>query len=130
MSARPRARRRSQLSAAEWNERFPIGTPVKAYPGTFDDPPLRTRTRSEAWELGHGDVVVKVEGHAGGICLSHVKPIPRRYRERGTEGELTWAEASGVGADPVLLSGPGPCRGMRAVPRAELERDFEEVDPS
>jgi hypothetical protein len=112
------------MTAVEWNERFPVGTPVKAYPRTRQDEPLMTRTRSEAWELGHGEAVVSVEGYRGGIILAHVKPLPRRYRER--EGS-TWTEVSPVGADPVSLSGPGPCRGMREVPREVLERDFEEV---
>lgn len=33
---------------------------------------LRTRTRSEAWELGHGQAVVMVEGKAGGWMLERV----------------------------------------------------------
>lgn len=57
-----------------------IGTPVLAYPGVRPDDlfakVLRSRvldtvTRSEVWTVG-GTPVVKVEGHAGGIALTHI----------------------------------------------------------
>ncbi|MFF2009137.1 hypothetical protein ACFVWY_08700 [Streptomyces sp. NPDC058195] len=63
------------MTADEWNERYPVGTPVIAYPGTRDDEPLDTVTRSRAWTLGHGAAVVSVEGESGGIHLTHVDPI-------------------------------------------------------
>lgn len=49
---------------------------VVAYPSTRDDAPLITRTRSEAWTLGHGAAVVLVDGYSGGIALAHVDPQP------------------------------------------------------
>lgn len=68
---RKRLKNPSSFSAAEWNERYPIGTPVRFYsvlPGTeFEE----SKTRSEAWELGHGEPVVKIEGRTGCVCLSH-----------------------------------------------------------
>lgn len=64
------------MTADEWNAAFPVGTQVVAYPLTRDDAPLYTYTRSAAWTLGHGAAVVKVEGYAGGILLSHVDPAP------------------------------------------------------
>ncbi|MCX5112173.1 hypothetical protein OOK13_40440 [Streptomyces sp. NBC_00378] len=63
------------MTADEWNERYPVGTPVLAYPGTRDDEPLDTVTRTPAWTLGHGAAVVSVEGEAGGIHLTHVDPM-------------------------------------------------------
>lgn len=60
------------VNAQEWNERVPVGTPVTAFPLTRDDASLETRTRSVAWELGHGEPVVLVDGHVGGIYLTHV----------------------------------------------------------
>lgn len=73
---------RTQLSAAEWNKRYPVGTAVIAYPGVrpeyaaevglTDNPVLETRTRSVAWNLGHGEPVVMVDGYAGGISLDHI----------------------------------------------------------
>ena len=70
------------MNAETFNARYPVGTPVIAYPLTRpeDGQPefferLITRTRSEAWTLGHGDPVVKVDGYTGGICLTHVVPF-------------------------------------------------------
>ena len=81
MSARARLeadKRKGQKQADEFNARYPVGTPVMAYPLTrpgenqhfFKE--LDTVTRTPAWILGHGEPVVSVEGYAGGICLSHV----------------------------------------------------------
>ncbi|MFF6847051.1 hypothetical protein [Streptomyces antimycoticus] len=64
------------MNAEQWNAKHDIGTAVIAYPVTRDDAPLITRTRTEAWTLGHGAPVVAVDGYAGGICLSHVDPAP------------------------------------------------------
>ncbi|SDN19012.1 hypothetical protein [Streptomyces wuyuanensis] len=73
-----------QRQADEFNRRFPIGTPVIAYPLTRpeDNNPgffkqLETVTRTPAWILGHGEPVVSVEGYSGGICLTHVDVAPR-----------------------------------------------------
>jgi hypothetical protein len=63
------------MNAETWNEQHKIGIRVAAYPATRDDKPLLTRTRSEAWALGHGEPVVKVVGYPGGITLSHVDVI-------------------------------------------------------
>jgi len=66
------------LTAAQWNQRYPIGTAVIAYPGVRPEfglteyPRLVTHTRSRAWNLGHGTPVVAVEGYAGGISLEHI----------------------------------------------------------
>jgi len=72
-------RRSEEMTAEQWNSLVPVGTPVVAYPGVRpDDFPgvdltrLDTVTRSRAWELGHGQPVVSVEGYAGGIALTHV----------------------------------------------------------
>nr|BFD90688.1 hypothetical protein KitaXyl93_20480 [Kitasatospora sp. Xyl93] len=72
----------SDLTAAAWNDRYPPGTPVTAYPGVrpeyaaeiglTDYTRLETRTRSAAWNLGHGTPVVAVDGYAGGISLEHI----------------------------------------------------------
>lgn len=96
-----------QRKADEWNARYPVGTPVMAYPGvrpedevavnyrqriekgcTFlgeTDPTesLRTVTCTPAWTLGHGEPVVSVEGYAGGIVLEHVDPIAKAGESRG-----------------------------------------------
>lgn len=66
----------STLNAQQWNSRYDVGTFVVAYPATRSDAPLITRTRSEAWTLGHGAAVVSVDGYSGGIHLTHVDPAP------------------------------------------------------
>lgn len=61
----------STISAAAWNARFPVGTPV-VYSPTLDCPDKEkwgSLTRSEAWELGHGEPVVMIEGKSGGKAL-------------------------------------------------------------
>lgn len=65
------------ISAKEFNEKFPIGTPVVYYPihpevGPEGEFHIKTKTRSIAWELGHGEPVVKIEGRTGGVILSHL----------------------------------------------------------
>lgn len=65
----------AELTAKQWNERYPVGTPVVAYPATRDGWSLVSQTRTPAWTLGHGTPVVSVEGYAGGICLTHVAPV-------------------------------------------------------
>jgi len=65
----------------EWNRAHPTGTPVWAWPGTLQDPPLATVTRSEVWRLDSGQCVVAVDGYAGGIGVGHVQA-------RETRGQL------------------------------------------
>jgi hypothetical protein len=89
------------VNAEEFNARYPIGTPVVAYPGIRPEHPvavayrkaveagrtvfgetnpckrLETVTRTRAWTLGHGAPVVSVEGYGGGIALTHVDIAPR-----------------------------------------------------
>lgn len=75
--------RRRQLSGAHtaesWNAAHPVGTAVRywpVYPPIDGIPPKDTTTRSEAWALGDGSVVVLVAGKAGGVCLTHVEVLP------------------------------------------------------
>jgi hypothetical protein len=63
------------VDADRWNARYPVGTPVAAYPGARWDEPLRTTTRTPAWRLHGGDSLVSVDGYAGGIALTHVDPL-------------------------------------------------------
>lgn len=77
-----------QLRADEFNARYPVGTPVLAYPGArpTDDPSderLLTRTRSKASVLGGHTDVVWVDGHSACIALSHVDPF--RVTDTGPE---------------------------------------------
>ena len=62
-------------TADAWNAAYPVGTPVYAWPGALTDQPLRTRTRTPAWNLGSGHPVASVDGYAGGIALTHLQPL-------------------------------------------------------
>ncbi|MFJ3601838.1 hypothetical protein ACIPVA_03485 [Streptomyces anulatus] len=69
-----------ELTAAQWNAQYPVGSAVAAYPGCRpeDDPNgerLVTRTRSKAETLGGHTPVVWVDGHGACISLTHVDPI-------------------------------------------------------
>ena len=77
---RKRNARRRQLSGAHtavsWNAAYPVGTAVRywpIYPPIDGVPPEDTTTRSEAWTLGDGSVVVLVAGKTGGVHLSHIE---------------------------------------------------------
>lgn len=77
---RKRNARRRQLSgahtAASWNAAHPVGAPVRYWPiwPPIDSvPPVDTTTRSEAWTLGDGTVVVLIAGKSGGVGLTHVE---------------------------------------------------------
>lgn len=80
----------TDLTAAQWNRYHPVGTPVIAYPDVrpeyaaergFEAKRLETRTRSIAWNLGHGTPVVMVERYAGGISLEHIDLIEKQPGE-------------------------------------------------
>lgn len=62
------------MTADEFNGRVPVGTPVRYYsvPGVA---PRLTRTRSAAWTLGSGHVVVAVEGRSGGVSIKHLERV-------------------------------------------------------
>ncbi|MFJ6616653.1 hypothetical protein ACIQOW_03590 [Kitasatospora sp. NPDC091335] len=117
------------LTAEAWNARYPIGTPVTAYPdirpeyatqiGATDYPRLETRTRSVAWNLGHGTPVVAVDGYAGGISLEHIDPHtedtpPTRPEPADLATALEEAHASSTtpvaAADPIVIDLANTCR--------------------
>ncbi|MFD7622075.1 hypothetical protein [Streptomyces sp. NPDC059802] len=74
-TVRPTEHPTGELTAAEWNALYPVGTPVTAYPGVRGENPLTTVTRSKAWTLSGHTPVVLVAGRSGGIALTHVDPI-------------------------------------------------------
>ncbi len=56
-----------------WNRLNPVGSACEL---TLDDgSTLTTKTRSEAWNLGHGQAVVSVEGRTGGQMLERLKML-------------------------------------------------------
>ena len=72
-------RRKRGMTAAKWNAVFPVGTRVMYRPlGEFSNEAdcRETRTRSEAWTLGHGATVVLIEDMAGGVDILHLVVLP------------------------------------------------------
>ena len=59
-------------TAAEWNQLFVPGWPVFYRPLLNDAHVVPSRTRSFAWNLGHGAPIVKIAGVAGGVSLEHL----------------------------------------------------------
>lgn len=66
----------SIVTVEEFNAKYPIGTPVMYQPIKGVDEWVRTKTRSKAWVLGHGQIVVMIGGRSGGCCISHMVVIP------------------------------------------------------
>ena len=67
---------RTSATAAEWNALHPVDTAVRYEPVKGGNV-LETRTRSAAWELGGGHVVVLLEGLTGGKSIQHITAIPK-----------------------------------------------------
>lgn len=61
----------TQQQVDEWNDWFPPGTECLLL-GNYGEA-IKTKTRSIAWLLGHGQPVVKVEGKSGGWELDRIK---------------------------------------------------------
>jgi len=64
---------KTKMTAEQASKMFPVGTWVKFYPIMGDDHFEETIVKSEAWALGHGEIVPKVSGRAGGVCVSHLE---------------------------------------------------------
>jgi hypothetical protein len=64
------------MTIEEIKEKFPIGAKVLYYPlSGFQGEPTEHTIRSGPWALGHGELVVKISGKAGGYSLEHLKVI-------------------------------------------------------
>jgi hypothetical protein len=80
------------MNAETFNSRYPVGTPVFAYPGCRpedcpNDERLVTRTRSDAQVLGGHTDVVWVDGHGACISLTHVDPVSTEEWEKARTEE-------------------------------------------
>jgi hypothetical protein len=65
--------KRKKMTAEKFNAKHPVGTPCRYFPIKGEPDFVETKTRSEAWELGHGAVVVAVEGRTGGVLIDHLE---------------------------------------------------------
>ncbi|MFC5204566.1 hypothetical protein [Streptomyces kaempferi] len=98
------------MNAAEFNARYPIGTPVFAYPGfrpedASDARRLVTRTRTKAQKSASGDDVVWVDGDGSYICLTHVDPVSESVFEAARAADAM-AAATAAAAEPTDTLAP------------------------
>ncbi|NRN26727.1 hypothetical protein [Photorhabdus heterorhabditis] len=65
----------SKMTVKEFNKKYPIGSEFYYSSLIGKDSIRHVVTRSAAWKLGHGDIVVSVEGMTGGVNITHLEPI-------------------------------------------------------
>ncbi|HAF1675206.1 TPA: hypothetical protein G8K91_000341 [Salmonella enterica] len=63
------------LSAKRFNERFPVGSRFVYHPTPGMPERESVTTRSAAWHMRNGRLVVRVEGKIGGVSVSRLEPI-------------------------------------------------------
>jgi hypothetical protein len=64
-----------KVSASEFNRRFPIGSRFRYFPVVGIPDGEDVVTRSKAWSLRNGKVVVRVEGKIGGVSVYRLEPL-------------------------------------------------------
>lgn len=86
MADRQTARvKRAQREVDAFNERHPVGTPVRYWLGLREGPGSTSRTRSEA-ALMSDHASVWIEGVAGSVALSHVEVIEAKPDDGDVQG--------------------------------------------
>lgn len=108
------------MNAEQWNKRFPIGTPVLAYPGARpqdgpDDETLITHTRTQAQVVASGDSAVWVDGHGAYIALTHVDPVTEeQWQQAHADRDATTAARRVALLDAVRANPAGGWKPERA----------------
>lgn len=64
---------KQKMTAEQASEMYPVGTKVRYYPVAGENNYEESVVRSSAWALGHGELVVKINGRAGGVAISHLE---------------------------------------------------------
>jgi hypothetical protein len=120
------------VNAEQWNELYPVGTLVFAYPAARPERDrnatrLVTRTCTEAQLSYSGTPVVWVDGEGSYICLTHVDPVSESVWQTAKQAEETAAAVAAQGALPVPVGDqPQPLDDTRlAEITARVERRFE-----
>lgn len=65
----------SKMTESEFNDNYPVGSAFYYAASKKNGRIIHTKTRTHAWTLGHGDVVVSVDGIAGGVAITHLEPV-------------------------------------------------------
>jgi hypothetical protein len=73
------------IELEEARRRYPTGTKVTYWPGYNQHVGQKSVTRSEVWRMPAGQLVVKIDGRAGGIALTH---ITQRFRDTERRDEF------------------------------------------
>jgi len=60
------------MNLIEFSETFPIGTKVKYFSFASNSYFEEREISSEPWQLGHGDIVVKLKGKSGCVGAEHI----------------------------------------------------------
>ncbi|GHJ11191.1 hypothetical protein TPA0907_55580 [Micromonospora humidisoli] len=94
----PTATLTARTAARAFNDRHPIGTPVRYWPGVREGDGRTARTRTQAQLLSGHTAVVWLDGVSGCIALTHIQPI--------TEDELVPEQPDGIEDDSRDLPDP------------------------
>lgn len=96
------------INAELWSESHPIGTAMLYRPIRGKPEEERVVVCSAAWPLGHGAVVAKVTGRAGGVLVSHLRiPVVVAYVE-GADRNNPNAVRSHIYVGPSYSNLEGP----------------------
>jgi hypothetical protein len=87
------------IELAKERAHLPEGTLVTYWPGLNTEQGRRSFTRSEVWRLPSGQLVVMVDGYAGGIALTHITRLYPHKRSDVVDG-LVLKLAAAWKADP------------------------------
>ena len=125
----------STWTADEWNRAHPVGASVVYTPIKGEPEVKHSTTRSKAWTLGHGAVIVKIEGITGGVSIDHLEPEsalgePRVFGIKDGQalvrfptGEVIIPEIDVAGPVPKV----GPSEQVRIVRFASVGYEHEEI---
>jgi hypothetical protein len=69
-----------EAAVKKWNERFPVGTPVRYWTGARVGHGQKGKTRTLAEGLNGHTAVLWLEGVSGCVALSHIQPEPKLSR--------------------------------------------------
>ncbi|MFJ9671428.1 hypothetical protein ACIRP5_11640 [Streptomyces sp. NPDC101221] len=67
------------MDAETFNALVPVGTPVRVFPNTREDPSRITRTRTRAVQVQHGLAVVHVDGIRCAFDTRYIDPLPDNH---------------------------------------------------
>lgn len=62
-------------TAAKFNAQYHVGSHFRYFPVMGIPDAVEVVTRSTAWELENGQVVVRVSGRSGGVAVRHLSPV-------------------------------------------------------